>query len=184
MSQEIEEVKQYLAQYPKTPISFLANQLGFSRDAIANAKQEIYMAAEDAKEAVAGGMGKSVDKQVLSPLEKALGRFGNLIKYRIMRSIITGFAQAVKQGFKNLEEWDRAKGNTGFADSMDRARESLVHLSAAQGAGRLLAHDPANGVGNIGFTRSVGANDGGDILAKGQDRLVREGFEALNLQCL
>lgn len=51
-----------------------------------------------------------------------------IAKYRFLRSIVTGIANAVKEGFSNLEEWDRAKGFSGFAESMDRARESLLVL--------------------------------------------------------
>ena len=45
-----------------------------------------------------------------------------------MRAVWSAFVNGVKEGFKNLEDWDRNIGMTGFADSMDRARESLLVL--------------------------------------------------------
>ena len=67
-------------------------------------------------------------KKSLSPLEKLAKRLKNLLVYRALRFVISGMANAVKEGFKNLEDWDRNIGMTGFADSMDRARESLTVL--------------------------------------------------------
>ena len=63
------------------------------------------------------------------------------------------------------------------------AEDHVLHFAAPQGTGGLFAHDPANGVGNIGFSRTVGAHDGGDILAEGEHSFVGKGFEALDLQC-
>ena len=62
------------------------------------------------------------------------------------------------------------------------AEDDVLHFRAAQGLGALFAHDPADRIGNIGFSRAVGPDDGGDVVAKLQDRLVREGLEALDLQ--
>ncbi len=62
------------------------------------------------------------------------------------------------------------------------AEDDVLHLGSAQSLGGLLTHDPADGIRNIGFSRPVGAHHGGDILAKRQDGLVREGFEALDLE--
>ena len=62
-------------------------------------------------------------------------------------------------------------------------KDDVFHLGAAQRAGGLLTHDPTDGIRNIGFARPVGADDGGDILAKGQDRLVREGLKSLDFKC-
>lgn len=67
-------------------------------------------------------------KKSLNPLEKLAKRLKNLLVYRALRFVISGMANAVKEGFKNLEDWDRNIGMTGFADSMDRARESLTVL--------------------------------------------------------
>ena len=63
------------------------------------------------------------------------------------------------------------------------AEDDVLHLAAAQRAGGLLTHDPADGVGNIGFARAIWADDGGNILTKSQHRLIGEGLEALDLQC-
>ena len=62
------------------------------------------------------------------------------------------------------------------------AEDHVLHLAAPQGPGGLLPHDPADGVGDIRFSAAVGAHDGGDVLVKGQHRLVREGLEPLDFQ--
>ena len=64
------------------------------------------------------------------------------------------------------------------------AEDDVLHLAAAQGLGALLAHDPEDRVGDIRFAGAVRPHNGGDVFFKAQARLVREGFEALNLQCL
>ena len=64
------------------------------------------------------------------------------------------------------------------------AEDDVLHLAAPEGTGGLLPHDPADGVGDIGFAAAVGTHDGGDIVVEGQDRLIRERFEALDLQRL
>ena len=62
------------------------------------------------------------------------------------------------------------------------AEDDVLHFRAAKGLGALFAHDPADRIGNIGFSRAVRPDDGGDIVTELQDRLVREGLEALDLQ--
>lgn len=57
-----------------------------------------------------------------------LGKLKQIAKYRMLRAVITGMVNAMKEGVSNLEAWDRRVGNTGFADAMDRARESLLVL--------------------------------------------------------
>ena len=64
------------------------------------------------------------------------------------------------------------------------AKDDVLHFAAPEGAGGLLPHDPADGVGDVGFPAAVGAHNGGDIMVKGQDRLVRERFKALDFQRL
>jgi len=57
-----------------------------------------------------------------------LGKLKQIARYRMLRAVITGMVNAMKEGVSNLEAWDRRVGNTGFADAMDRARESLLVL--------------------------------------------------------
>lgn len=57
-----------------------------------------------------------------------LGKLKQIARYRMLRAVITGMVNAMKEGVGNLEAWDRRVGNTGFADAMDRARESLLVL--------------------------------------------------------
>ena len=74
-----------------------------------------------------GRIGKEAKKS-MSPLEKLWNKFKNFLQYRAMRAIWSAFVKGAKEGVKNLEGWDRAIGHTGFADSIDRARESLEVL--------------------------------------------------------
>lgn len=124
-----EDLYAYLSAYPKTSNSYLKNQMGFDDDTIAHVRQDLYIASVNAKETASGvgQIGKEAKKS-LSPIEKIAQRLKNLVIYRILRSIVSGMANAIKEGFSNLESWDRSIGMTGFAESMDRARASLTVL--------------------------------------------------------
>ena len=63
------------------------------------------------------------------------------------------------------------------------AEDHVLHLAAPEGLGALFAHDPKDGVGDIGLAGAVGPHNGGDILFKGETGLIREGLETLYLQC-
>lgn len=133
-----ENVKQLvkdLYNAPPTTNSFLKQQ-GYTTQEIVAAKQEIAnmkweekQAAMAAKEAAkeTGKIGKEAEK-AKSPIAKLAERFKNLIMYRMLRSVITGVVNAFKEGVANLKGWDRDIGGTGFADAMDRAKESLLVL--------------------------------------------------------
>ena len=62
------------------------------------------------------------------------------------------------------------------------AEDHVFHFGAPEGFGALFAHDPQNGVGNIRFSGAVGADDGGNVVAEPDQRLVREGLKALQFQ--
>ena len=62
------------------------------------------------------------------------------------------------------------------------AEDHILHLGAPKVLGALLAHDPADRVGNIRFSGAVGTDDGGNILGKVQNRFLREGLKSLDLQ--
>lgn len=55
-------------------------------------------------------------------------QFARIAKYRIIRAIISGIVNWTKEGVKNLEDWDRSIGKTGFAEAMDSARTSITAL--------------------------------------------------------
>ena len=78
----------------------------------------------------------------------------------------------VVQGQGSLRE---AHGGT----LLGAAEDHVFHLGTTEGLVALLAHNPEDGVGNIGFAGAVGTHDGGNIVAKADQRLVREGLEAL-----
>lgn len=63
-----------------------------------------------------------------SVLTKLASKLKNLLVYRAMRTALSAMANGIKEGYENLEAWDRRVGNTGFAEAMDRARESLLVL--------------------------------------------------------
>ena len=64
------------------------------------------------------------------------------------------------------------------------AKDHVLHLGATEGFCALLAHNPQNGIGNIGLTGAVGAYDSRDIIAEADQGLVRERLEALYFQTL
>ena len=79
-------------------------------------------------------------------------------------------------------ENQRGFGKAQLASLLCAAEDHVLHLCAPEGFGAHLPHDPADGVGNIGFSAAVGADNRGDVAVKVQNRLVRKGFEALNFQ--
>ncbi len=62
------------------------------------------------------------------------------------------------------------------------AEDDVLHLGAPEALGALLAHDPADGVRDVGLAGAVGSHDGGDVLAEVQRGLIGERFESLNGQ--
>ena len=77
------------------------------------------------------------------------------------------------------------KGDLGKAQALPlgcTVKDHILHFSAPERFGGLFPHDPADGIGDIGFARSVGTHDCGDVRPKGQHRLVRKGLEALDLK--
>ena len=58
------------------------------------------------------------------------------------------------------------------------------HFAAAQRLGRLLAEHPADGVENVGFSATVGADDRGHALVEIENGFVGKGFEAEELEGL
>ena len=62
------------------------------------------------------------------------------------------------------------------------AEDHVLHFRAPEGLAALLAHDPEDGVGDVGFSGAVGPHNGGNIVAEADQGLVREGLEALQFQ--
>ena len=62
------------------------------------------------------------------------------------------------------------------------AEDHVLHLGTAELAAALLAHDPADSIGDVGLTRAVGAHDGGNIRTECQCRLIGKGFKSLYFQ--
>lgn len=127
-----EEVQAVMAEIEKVngvSNSYLRNVLHFNPEAIYEARYQLTAMKEAAKESADGvkEIGKEAQK-VQSPIEKLANRLKNILMYRVLRNIISGMGNAIKEGFTNLEQWDRKQGNTGFADAMDKARESLTVL--------------------------------------------------------
>ncbi len=55
--------------------------------------------------------------------------------------------------------------------------DDVLHLAAAQGLGAVLAHDPGQGVDDVGLAGAVGADDGGDARLEAQGGRRGEGLE-------
>lgn len=67
-------------------------------------------------------------KKALSPLGKLVARFKSFLQYRAMRAVWSAISNGIKEGLTNLEQWDKAKGFTGFIENMRLARESVLVL--------------------------------------------------------
>lgn len=93
---------------------------------MASSMQQVAESAKEAKEATKGIEKEA--KKALTPMEKLANRFKSFLMYRAMRAVWSAITNGIKEGFSNLEAWDRRMGHTGFAESMDRARESLLVL--------------------------------------------------------
>lgn len=93
---------------------------------MAGSMKQVAESAKEAKEATKE-VGKEA-KKALTPMEKLANRFKSFLQYRAMRAVWSAITNGIKEGFSNLEAWDRRVGNTGFAEAMDRARESLLVL--------------------------------------------------------
>ena len=79
------------------------------------------------------------------------------------------------------------QGQSRFRKAHSRAllgttEDHVLHLGAAEGLAALLAHDPKDRIGNIRFTGTVGADNGGDVIAKADQRLIRKGLKSLHFQ--
>ena len=141
-SAEVEKIETLLHLFPTMTTDRLLGK-GFDPKAIAQAQENVEQFrattgltadAMDRAKGTANGLSEGIDgigesaEKSLSPLQKLVHKFSEILKYRIMRYIITGISNAIKQGFTNLEQWDIKIGNTGFAESMATARESIEVL--------------------------------------------------------
>ena len=64
------------------------------------------------------------------------------------------------------------------------AEDHILHLAAPQRLAGLLAHDPANRVGDIGLAGAVRTDDGGDVLAECEHRFIGKRFKPLQFEGL
>lgn len=141
----LDRVKEYLVNNPNVANNdaFLTRFKKFDPTLIKQAREDLAQAgievgnfkkglddAGGSARGVANNVKKigQVAKRTKTLLQKLADRFKSLLMYRALRFVITATAKAIKEGFANLEEWDRSTGMTGFATAMDTARESLVVL--------------------------------------------------------
>ena len=90
--------------------------------------------------------------------------------------------RVIRKGAVSIIQSQRGFRKANCCTLLGSAKDHVLHFGAAEGLGALLAHDPQDGIGDIGFAGAVGADDGGDVVAKADQRLVREGFKALNFK--
>ena len=88
----------------------------------------------------------------------------------------------VSQGTVGIIQSQRCFCKADRSTLLRTAKDHVLHLGTAEGFGTLLAHDPKDRVRNIRFTGAVGTHDGGDIVAKADQRLIRKGLKALYFQ--
>ena len=78
-------------------------------------------------------------------------------------------------------------GNLGHADGaglLGAVEDDVVHLLAAEGPDPLLAHDPADRIGDVALAAAVRTDDAADSGGEVDDDLVPEGFETGYFQLL
>ena len=92
------------------------------------------------------------------------------------------FISIVAQRPVGIIQGEGGLGKTHGRTLLGAAEDHVFHLSAAEGLGALLAHDPEDRVGNIGFTGAVGADDGSDIVTETDQSFVRKGLKTLHFQ--
>lgn len=105
-------LKDTVVETLKTDWLIFKDSMGLARDGV-----------KDAFDGVADSI-----KNAVSNAKAFATQLAKIAKYRFLRWLISSTVSAVKEGVGNLEAWDRRVGNTGFADAMDRARESLLVL--------------------------------------------------------
>lgn len=62
--------------------------------------------------------------------------------------------------------------------------DDVIHLAAAQVLGPLLTHHPSEGIDDIGLSRAIGSDDGGDARFEGECGGRGKGLETLQGQAL
>ena len=67
----------------------------------------------------------------------------------------------------------RHLGKAHLVPLLRAAEDDVLHLRAPETLGALFSHDPADGVGNIGFPRAVGTHDG--VISSPKFRTVLSG---------
>ena len=84
-----------------------------------------------------------------------------------------------------INEGERDLGHAGGLAVAGAGKDDVFHLDTAEAFCALLAEDPGDGVGDVGFAAAVGADDGGDAGAGELDLgAVTEGLEAEDLDLL
>ena len=78
----------------------------------------------------------------------------------------------------------RHLGKAHLVALLGAAEDDVLHLGATELAAVLLAHDPADGVRDVGLAGAVGTHDGGDVLAEVEHGFLREGLKSLDFQGL
>lgn len=78
------------------------------------------------------GLGGSF-KRMFPAISGLLGRFKQLVKYRMLRAIIRQIAKAFKEGTENYYHYSQAIGGT-FAPAMDNATSTLLQMKNSIGA--------------------------------------------------
>lgn len=76
---------------------------------------------------------KTTMKKMFPTLTSLLGRFGQIVKYRMLRSVLRYITSGFSEGVKNLYQYSKAVG-TDFAPAMDDAASTLLKLKNSIGA--------------------------------------------------
>ena len=89
-----------------------------------------------------------------------------------------------RQRFVGVVDGQRDLGAAQRGPRGGAGEDDVLHLAAAQRLGALFAHDPGQGVDDVGLAGPVGPDDAGDTRFEAQSRRRSEGLEALQRQTL
>ena len=131
--------------------------------------------AEKELDNVQEAAGRLVDEVLGLPRAKEAAGDGNFWVTGVLRREAVALGDGERQ---------RHFGHGERALRLAAVEDDVLHASAAQRLGTLLAHHPAERIHHVGLAAAVGPDDAGNSVAEGEEASVHEGLEAGDVQAL
>lgn len=144
--QDYQKALETLRDVPTTDKTYMTKRMGLDPAAVDEARQAVKaakeeqrkyneavreaerlakaQAKEEAERAKAIAKAAKEAEKAKTPLQKFADRLKKILEYRILRSAITGIANAIKGGITNMEQWSRKTGANDLYKSIDTARSA------------------------------------------------------------